>query len=79
MGKKDTIHFAATEKGWTSNEIGLQWLTTIFNRYTKEKRGKRLLLIDGHSSHINMAFFDGADSGQFIGKVFFYLDRHSAA
>ena len=60
MGKKDTIHFAATEKGWTSNEIGLQWLTIIFNRYIKEKRGKRLLFVDGHSSYINMTFFDYA-------------------
>jgi DDE superfamily endonuclease len=36
----------------------------VFERYTKPKRAttKRLLIVDGHSSHINMAFVDWADS-----------------
>ena len=29
---EETIYFAATEKGWTSNDIGLQWLVTTLGR-----------------------------------------------
>ena len=52
------VHFACTEKGWTTHEISLQWVETIFDRYTKKKkRDKRLLIVDGNASHVNMAFF----------------------
>jgi hypothetical protein len=38
------------------------WLKQIFERFTKEKagRGRRLLIVDSHSSHVNMAFLDWA-------------------
>jgi hypothetical protein len=36
----------------------------VFERYTKPKRAnqKRLLIVDGHSSHINLEFVNYADS-----------------
>jgi len=39
------------------------WLQKVFNRYTKPTRAtqKRLLIVDGHSSHVNMAFVDWAN------------------
>ena len=39
------------------------WLQKVFERYTKPKRTtqKRLLIVDGYSSYINMAFIDWAD------------------
>jgi hypothetical protein len=57
------VHFAVSENGWSSNAIGLSWLKTVFQRYTKLARAttKRLLIVDGHSSHVNMAFIDFAD------------------
>ena len=30
-------HFAASEKGWTNNELGLSWLEHVFYKHTKEK------------------------------------------
>ena len=62
---EDSIaHFITSESGWTSNDIGQVWLQQVFERYTKPKRAtiKRLLIVDGYSSYINMAFMDWADS-----------------
>ena len=56
------VHFTSSATGWTSEEYGFQWLTSIFNRYIKEKarlgRDWRLLMLDGHNSHLNMRFLD---------------------
>jgi hypothetical protein len=43
--------------------MGLSWLKNIFERHTKpaSPRARCLLLVDGHSSHVNMAFIDFAD------------------
>jgi hypothetical protein len=59
----DTAYFAASTNGWSCDALGLQWLEKIFDRHTKAKagRGRRLLIVDGHSSHINMRFLDTAD------------------
>ena len=56
-------HFTVSQNGWSNNAIGLMWLQKVFERYTKPKRTtqKRLLIVDGHSSHVNMAFIDWAD------------------
>ena len=47
-------------KGWTSNEHGIQWLRLCFEPNTREKANNapRLLICDGHDSHI---------TGEFIG------------
>ena len=56
------VHFISSATGWTSEEYGFQWLTSIFDRYTKEKarlgRDWRLLMLDGYNSHLNMRFLD---------------------
>ncbi|PMD46398.1 DDE-domain-containing protein [Hyaloscypha variabilis F] len=56
-------HFTTSHNGWSNNAIGLVWLQKVFERYTKPPREtqKRLLIVDGHSSHVNMAFVDWAD------------------
>jgi len=56
-------HFTVSSNGWSNNKIGLMWLQKVFERYTKLARAtqKRLLIVDGHSSHVNMAFVDWAD------------------
>jgi hypothetical protein len=43
--------------GWTTNEIGFKWIRH-FNKYTKSRMtGRyRLLIIDGHESHISAQF-----------------------
>ena len=55
---KGTV-FAVSEKGWTDNELGLEWLTKVFEPYTApQAAGKRLLLLDGHDSHCTSQFID---------------------
>jgi prepilin-type processing-associated H-X9-DG protein len=68
MDENDEVYFAASANGWTCNSLGLQWLQKIFDRHTKAKAGqsKRLLIMDRHSSYVNMAFLDWADRNRII-------------
>ncbi|KAM4063128.1 DDE superfamily endonuclease [Hirsutella rhossiliensis] len=54
--------FTTSETGWTNHELGKEWLIGVFDRFTKEKarngRDYRLLITDGHSSHVNMDFLE---------------------
>jgi len=49
---------SCNSKGWTSNEHGLKWLRQCFEPFTQEKaEGEyRLLICDGHDSHITGNF-----------------------
>ena len=51
-------HFAVSENGWTSNILGLQWLTKVFKPQTRDRAAgrSRLLIADGHGSHIRADF-----------------------
>ncbi|KAJ5799004.1 uncharacterized protein N7503_006509 [Penicillium pulvis] len=43
--------------GWTSDEIGIDWLKKHFLSYLPKRKGKYVLLIlDGHSSHLTPTF-----------------------
>ena len=33
------VYFAVSEKGWTNNKLGLQWLEKVFDKCTKAKVG----------------------------------------
>ena len=74
--EEETVHFAATPTSWSCNCVGQQWLETVFDCYTKAKAGQgyRLLLVDGHYSHVNLSFFDYADKYSIIVLV---LPPHS--
>jgi hypothetical protein len=66
-----TIHqafFATSPTGWTNNELGLQWLKQVFDRETKEKarRSYRLLIVDGHGSHVSLSFIDYCDKNRIL-------------
>ena len=56
-------HFSANTKGWTSNLHGLEWLKRVFEPSTRAKATllngqlqQRLLICDGHDSHISGSF-----------------------
>jgi DDE superfamily endonuclease len=51
-------HVSNNSKGWTSMEHGLEWLRKCFEPKTREKaEGRwRLLICDGHDSHISAKF-----------------------
>ena len=50
--------FSCNSKGWTSNIHGLEWLRRCFEPATREKANgrTRLLICDGHDSHITGDF-----------------------
>ena len=49
------------KKGWTTGEIGIEWIK-IFDKQTRTKANGqwRLLLVDGHNSHYTRAFLQYA-------------------
>ena len=53
-----TWRFDCNSKGWTSNEHGLAWLIRCFDPETRDKAAGeyRLLICDGHDSHITAEF-----------------------
>lgn len=60
--KKDLAFFTSSSTGWTNDDLGFEWLTGIFDQFSKGKawlgRDWRLLMLDGHGSHLNMRFLD---------------------
>ena len=50
---------SVSKNGWTNNELGLEWLKH-FDSYTKARQvgAYRLLILDGHESHLNQDFKD---------------------
>jgi hypothetical protein len=63
-----TAHFASSSSGWTNNEIGLAWLKQVFDRYTRPKAGRsnRLLILDGHGSHLTMDFIEYCNQNRIL-------------
>jgi len=53
----DEWAIAATKNGWTDNETGFQWLKH-FDLHSKrrQKGAYRMLVLDGHISHVNPKF-----------------------
>jgi hypothetical protein len=68
----ELAYFAVSKKGWTNEELGMSWLKKIFDRNTREKAGnsRRLLIVDGHSSHVNLKFIDYCDQNRIILAIF---------
>ena len=49
--------YTTSENGWTSNQIGFEWLQRIFLPNTSPSTDRyRLLLLDGHGSHTPVDF-----------------------
>jgi hypothetical protein len=49
--------FSTSNSGWTSNSHAFEWIRTVFEPYTRpvSLEERRLLTMDGHSSHITAA------------------------
>jgi hypothetical protein len=60
VDKDAGVHFASTKNRWSNNALGLHWLQKHFKQFTKPKGDciRRLLLVDGHSSHVNIEFIN---------------------
>ena len=59
VGKHMTF-FEVLGSGWSNNRLSPAWLQQVFDRFTKAKarRRYRLLLVDGHSSHLTVEFLE---------------------
>ena len=57
---QECAYFAVSPKGWTNDQLGVSWLEKVFDRHTKKTAGNRyrLLILDGHSSHVSMDFLN---------------------
>jgi hypothetical protein len=66
------VFIANSASGWTNNDIGLAWLEQLFERYTapKARRQWRLLIVDGHGSHLTREFIDYCDAKKILLAVF---------
>jgi hypothetical protein len=64
--------FATSPSGWSNNDLGLAWLEQVFDQGTKKKarRRWRLLILDGHASHLTMDFIDYCDANKILLAVF---------
>jgi hypothetical protein len=64
LGAEDDLFFGATENGWTNDKYGMMWLQEVFEPRTRPSRitTKRLLIVDGHSSHVNLRFIEWAST-----------------
>jgi hypothetical protein len=62
--EEDEVYFVVIKNGWSCDALGIDWLTRVFDRHTREEVGnrRRLLIVDGHSSHVNMAFIQKANT-----------------
>jgi hypothetical protein len=59
LKEDDELYIGCSPTGWSNNAFGLEWLKKVFVPYIKRKHSIRdhvLLIVDGHSSYINMAF-----------------------
>jgi hypothetical protein len=49
--------YTVTQKGYTTNMIGMEWLRRIFIPETTPGAGEhRILVVDGHGSHVTVEF-----------------------
>ncbi|KAI1514559.1 Pogo transposable element [Pyrenophora tritici-repentis] len=71
MGKDTQINVSSSPTGWSNEKLGLAWLKR-FDQFTKEKarRSWRLLICDGHGSHLTKQFLDYAIENRIIVMVF---------
>ena len=55
-----SVFVTSSPSGWTNNDIGLAWLKQVFERETRRyaSTGYRLLLLDGHGSHVTTEFIE---------------------
>ncbi|KAJ6260519.1 hypothetical protein Dda_4745 [Drechslerella dactyloides] len=62
--EREGWHWAISNKGFTNEHLAMEWLKHCFDPYTatiagpKLSRSTRLLILDGHGSHITTDFID---------------------
>jgi hypothetical protein len=69
---KHKIVSDTSPSGWTNNDLGLAWIEQVFDRLTKGKArtSYRLLILDGHGSHLTEDFFDFCHNNKILIMIF---------
>jgi DDE superfamily endonuclease len=62
LNERDKAYFTALANRWTNNELGLAWLRRFHQDIKHKGSRRRLLILDGYLSHINIAFLSLIDS-----------------
>lgn len=67
-----SVFVTSSPSGWSNNDIGLAWLKGVFERETRRyaSTGYRLLLLDGHGSHVTMDFIEYCHDNKILLFVF---------
>jgi hypothetical protein len=67
-----SVFVSSSPSGWTTNDIGLAWLKEVFDRETRRKARSsyRLLILDGHGSHVTMDFIQYCNDNKILLAVF---------
>lgn len=67
-----SAYFTSSPNGWTSDELGYSWLTGLFEKESspKARRSWRLLIVDGHGSHLNLKFLSWCESHKILVAVY---------
>jgi hypothetical protein len=66
------VRISSSSSGWTNNDVGLAWLKQVFDRGTKAKARSsyRLLILDGHGSHLTMDFIEYCNQNKILLAVY---------
>jgi hypothetical protein len=66
--EKHSIYFSVSPTGWMNDDLGVAWLEQVFEPATKGKarRKFRLLILDGHGSHVTRRFLDYCDDQRIL-------------
>jgi hypothetical protein len=69
---KHQVFCGNSPSGWSNNGIGFAWLEQVFDRETRAKarRKWRLLILDGHGSHVTNDFIDFCDDNKILLCIF---------
>ena len=72
MFSRPSSTIRVSDKGWTNNEIGVHWLRDTFDLYTKSRTtgSHRLLILDGHGSHVSSEFVEYAEQHNIVPLCF---------
>ena len=64
--------FGVSQSGWSNDGLSLAWLQQVFDRFTKAKarRKYRILLVDGHGSHLTEEFLEHCHRNKIIVGIY---------
>jgi hypothetical protein len=79
VAKQHQVFISHSATGWSNNNLGLAWLQQVFDCYTaaKARHQWRLLILDGHGSHLTPEFLEYCNANCILLMVFPPHSTHS--